>query len=64
MSDTTPTLAEVLAASVTVAEAVEGTPLTERSVRRWIAEGRLPAYRVAGRLRILTADLDSLVERV
>lgn len=50
---------------LTIAEAAEQLRITDRGIRKMIADGRLPAYRVGGRvLRIRRADLDLLTERV
>lgn len=39
------------------------TGVSDRTVRRWIADGRLPAVKVAGRLlRIRRADLEALLQ--
>jgi excisionase family DNA binding protein len=62
--DLNPTLEELMDTSVPLTEATELTGVSERTMRRWIAEGRLPAYRVVGQLRIRISDLDRLVERV
>lgn len=46
---------------VTVAEAARYKGVHDRTIRRWIWEGRLPAERVGPRLlRIKVADLDAL----
>ncbi len=37
---------------MTVAEVARVCGVTERTVRRWLREGRLPALRVGGRVRI------------
>lgn len=50
---------------LTIAEAAEQLRMTDRGLRKMIADGRLPAYRVGGRaLRIRRADLDLITERV
>lgn len=39
--------------------------VTVKTVRRWIAEGRLPAYRLGDRLlKVDIADLDAFARRV
>lgn len=48
----------------TVAEVVQALPVGERTVRRWIAEGRLPAYKIGRRLLIRRADLEAVTNRV
>lgn len=49
---------------LTPAEAAARANASERSVYRWIAEGKLPARRcqTSGRLRIRAGDVDRLVE--
>lgn len=48
--------------ALTVAEAQHKARVTERTIRRWIAQGLLPAYRVGPRrILINSADLDALV---
>lgn len=43
---------------VTIPQAAEALQVDERTVRRWIASGDLPARRIAGRaVRILEEDL-------
>ncbi|MCC6617468.1 MAG: helix-turn-helix domain-containing protein [Chloroflexi bacterium] len=37
---------------MTVAEVAAACGVTERTVRRWLSEGRLPALRIGGRVRI------------
>mgnify|MGYP000848903506 FL=1 len=48
----------------TVAEVVAALPVGERTVRRWIAEGHLPAYRLGRKLLIRRADLEAATTRV
>jgi excisionase family DNA binding protein len=49
---------------LTIAQAAEYTGYSTRSLERYVAAGRLPAY-VAGRtLRFKTEDLDALFTRV
>lgn len=46
-------------------EACEHLGVTDRTLRTYIAEGRLPAYRLGPRLvRIDAADLDALLRPV
>ncbi len=60
MSSTT-----VQPAFVSVAEAAAYLAVSERSIRRKIADGTLPAYKVAGEaLRIRRGDLDRLLAPV
>lgn len=57
---------ETEANSLTPQDAAVSAGVSERTIRRYIASGVLPAYRLAGRrlLRIRRADLDGLLERV
>ena len=49
----------------TIAKAASHYEVTTRTVYRWIREGKLPAYRVGGRLlRIDLDDLDQLAQPV
>ena len=48
----------------TVAEVVAALPVGERTVRRWIAAGLLPAYRLGRKLLISRADLEAATTRV
>ena len=45
---------------MTVAEVARVCGVTERTVRRWLREGRLPARRVGGRVRIATEAVREL----
>lgn len=50
---------------LTQAEAAEYLKVTDRTLRRMVAAGDLPAYRLGPRLlRIDQADLDALLRRV
>lgn len=50
---------------LSLTEAAEYLSLDPRTIRRYIAAGRLPAYRVGPRLiKIDTADLDALARPV
>lgn len=50
---------------VSLRAAADALGLSERAVRRYISEGLLPAYRLGPRqIRIKTADLDSLMQRI
>jgi excisionase family DNA binding protein len=56
--------AEVVAATIRVPQAAKRMNVANSTVREWIASGRLPAVKVAGRLRVDPADLDRLAEPV
>lgn len=47
---------------LTLSQAAEHAAASTRTVRRWIAEGKLPAYRAAGKasIRVRLADVDAL----
>lgn len=48
----------------TLADAADRTGLSVRSLRRYIAEGRLPAYRLGSRtIRLIPSDVDNLFTR-
>lgn len=50
---------------ITQAQAAERLNVTGRTVRRMIAEGDLPAYRLGSRmLRIDERDVDALLRRI
>jgi excisionase family DNA binding protein len=50
---------------VSVGTAADYCDVTPKTVRRWITEGRLPAYRVGNRLiKVDLADLDALARRI
>jgi excisionase family DNA binding protein len=49
----------------TVASGAEYANVSQRTIRRWIAEGRLRAYRAGPRLvRIDRAELDRLIRPI
>ena len=51
--------------SVSLAEAAERKGVSVKTVRRWIADGRLPAERLGPRLiRMKVADVDAIGEEV
>lgn len=50
--------------SMTVADVADRLNVSERTVRRWIAEGALPATKIVGRVRISGADVDALSRNV
>lgn len=47
-----------------VAEVATRMQVTERTVRRWIADGTLPAVKIGGRVRIARADVDAMARKV
>lgn len=50
---------------VTVAEAADLLHVNQSTIRRWIREGKLPAYRIGERrLALRVADLDQVVSPV
>lgn len=50
---------------ITIAEAAERYGVSTRTIRRYIANGLLPAYRMGPRLvRIEEADLDRIEQRM
>ena len=48
--------------SLTPRQVAEELGVTVRTVQRWVAEGRLPANRVGGRVRVSRSSLDSIAE--
>jgi excisionase family DNA binding protein len=51
--------------SVTLAEAASRYGVSTRTLRRWVADGRLPAWRVGPRLiRVAPADVAALARPV
>lgn len=42
----------------TIADAADELGVHRNTIRRWIASGRLPAYRAGRSIRIKSADLD------
>jgi len=50
---------------LSVAEAADRRRCSQKTIRRWIADGTLPAYRVGARMiRIDPRDLDRLPRRI
>lgn len=48
-----------------VENAASYADVSTRTIRRWIADGRIPGYRVGPRLvKVDLADLDSLARRI
>lgn len=39
-------------------------PISEKAIRRYLNQGRLPGVRVAGRWRILSKMVDRLIEKI
>lgn len=55
----------VASRSLTIAEAAELRGVSTKTIRRWIAAGLIPAYRVGPHLiRLDPADLDRLDRRI
>jgi excisionase family DNA binding protein len=48
---------------LTVREAADQVRYTERHVRRWIADGKLPVHRFGRSIRIAQEDLDAFIAR-
>ncbi|MGC0363268.1 excisionase family DNA binding protein [Rhodococcus sp. 27YEA15] len=47
---------------VTIAQAAEAVGVEDSTIRRWIRDGRLPAFRLAGRqVRIDVTAVDALL---
>ena len=46
---------------LTVAEVASTLRLTEQTVRNWIDDGKLPAFRIGRRVRVARSDFDRLV---
>lgn len=60
-TDLFPSLPDV----ATIPQVMEATQLSERTLRKWIAEGVLPAYRLGGKaVRIRREDLEAIATRV
>ena len=52
-------------ASYSLAEAAEILGVTDRTLRNYIARGKLPAYRIGARVvRVRRTDLESLFHRI
>lgn len=49
---------------MTPVDLAEALDVSASSVRRWIAEGRLDAVRVGGRLRLAPESFERMVQRV
>lgn len=63
MTSHLPTVDE-LRDALSVAEVAERTGRSTHATRDDIYSGRLPAYRVGGRWRVLPEDLDTFVDRL
>ena len=60
-SSTKPTTVKL----VSIAAAAEHCDVSTQTIRRWIADGTLPAYRAGRRLvKIDLADLDRVIRRI
>jgi excisionase family DNA binding protein len=50
---------------ISITDAAAYADVSPRTIRRWIATGRLPGYRVGPRLvKVDLADLDAVVRRI
>jgi excisionase family DNA binding protein len=49
---------------VSLREGAEVYGVHAKTLRRWIAEGKVPGYRIGGQIRVKLSDLDALVEQV
>ena len=49
---------------VSLREGAEVYGVHAKTLRRWIAEGKVPGYRIGGQIRVKLADLENLVEPV
>lgn len=59
------TSAAAMRRRMSIAEAAQHLSVSTKTIRRMIADGRLPAYRVGAQLiRIDPADLDRLLRRI
>jgi excisionase family DNA binding protein len=47
---------------LTVAEVAERLRLNDQTVRNWIDQGKLPAFRIGRRVRIARSDFDRFVD--
>lgn len=45
---------------ITLQQAADDTQMATRTLRRYIAEGKLPAYRLGRTIRLLPEDVDAL----
>jgi excisionase family DNA binding protein len=61
MPETQPTPAPELGVLLTVKEAARRLSVSEKSVRRWLAAGALPAVRFSGSVRISPEALEKFV---
>jgi excisionase family DNA binding protein len=54
-----------VATYISLSAAAEQCGISERTMRRYIAEGKLPAYRLGKRqIRVKSVDLDALLVRI
>jgi excisionase family DNA binding protein len=56
--------AEVVAATIRLPEAAERARVPARTLRDWIADGKLAAWKIGGRLRVRPEDVDRLAQPV
>lgn len=47
---------------LTIKDVVEELQVTERTVRRWIADGKLKAVKIGGGWRVHPRDLDRMLD--
>lgn len=47
---------------LTIAETADQLHLSKPTIRRWIHDGTLPAYKLGGQVRIKESDIDALLE--
>lgn len=48
--------------TLTLSEVAARTRLHQETVRRMVADGRLPAVKIAGRWRVRAADVDAMLD--
>lgn len=57
------TVAAPLEALLSVGQVAEICQVSDRTVRRWIADGQLPVCRLGRSVRIRPADLAAMIDR-
>lgn len=54
-----------MSALISLEAAAQRLAVDTRTVRRWVSDGRLPAFRIGPRLlRVNATDVDALLQRV